>query len=537
MSTKSLEEFIDNHFEQTHKRLSQVATVVRKTSQKGRKGKGMGKKSVSGSAVSQSQQQHSSTEFYTPMAKAKASAKRKIRSFDADTDPDEDQEFTDVDTDPDEDPEFPDSQDHDNYENDDNDNDDDDNDDNDDNDVFMDADADLPQLTQCNDKDEILSVLSSWLGEMNTQMRHTFQERFDEAMEQFKAEVQDSKNSADSTDSVIATDSTEIIRSLTSQGKAIDDIQKENKELQSRCRVLEGRLTRAEREIEELREDSLMQQARSMRDNIKFFNIPEPEDEAANCESTVRTFLREEMKVQQHDLQQISFDRIHRTGRHINNKHRVIVAKVNPDGKHIIFQHIKYLDRAKRYGISDQLPRELEERKKRLLPEYKEAKKDKNKNVKWSVDKLVVDGKVKTVRKDKVMDVHLNTTKKAVTLQPTVRHSPTQTYQGHSFQGHSVSITEQDDIVPVLHAIYSDGRVARASHNIYAYRLKTTSGYIEHYEDDGEWGAGADLLDLLRSNNIENKLVCTTRWRGTNHLASARLSECVLKAAKGTLQL
>ena len=136
---------------------------------------------------------------------------------------------------------------------------------------------------------------------------------------------------------------------------------KENQELRNRCRVLEGRLSHAEREIRDLKEESLMQQTRSMRDNIQFFNIPEPEG-SENCEQTIRTFLHEETKVQKTDLQKISFERIHRTGRRIQNRNRTTVAKFYPDGRQIVSNHVKNLDKSKLYGISKQLPRELAER-------------------------------------------------------------------------------------------------------------------------------------------------------------------------------
>jgi hypothetical protein len=397
--------------------------------------------------------------------------------------------------------------------------------------TYVELDAALPQLDQCGDhklRDEILGVLSSWLGQMNNDLQHSFEQRFHEAMTEILDRVGNGSEAQ-------AQDVPEIVTSLTYQGDAIDEIVNENKVLQNRCRVLEGRLERAEKEIKELKEESLMAQARSMRDNLKFFNIEEVR-EVENCEETIRDFLRSEMKIAPDDLKRIVFDRVHRVGNKLRNQNRVMVAKLNHEGKNIIFKHVKNLDRAKNYGISEQLPRELEERKKRLLPIYKEAKKE-NKNVKWSIDKLVVDGRVTAIEKDKVRDVHQNTTEKSIELQQSLRHSPTKSHQGHSFQGHSVSISEQDLIVPAIHAIYADARVARASHNIYAYRIKSGNSYLEHYEDDGEWGAGSKLLQLLRDNAIENKLVCTTCWDGSTHMLGRARSDRILNAAKETLQI
>ena len=207
----------------------------------------------------------------------------------------------------------------------------------------------------------------------------------------------------------------------------------------------------------------LMRKARSMRDNVKFCNIPEAGDERENCQNTISAFLKDEMRIPSSELMKIKFERIHRVGRRFQNHNRPIVGKVNPEGKSIIFQHTKNLDRAKNFRVADQLPRELEERKKRLMTDYKEAKQE-QKTVKWSVDKLVIDGHLKSIQ-DSVKNVNLDTTMKAVQLEKSVHHSVVHVHEGHSFKGHSVKIDEQDNIVPALHAIYSDGRVARASHN------------------------------------------------------------------------
>ena len=276
-----------------------------------------------------------------------------------------------------------------------------------------------------------------------------------------------------------------------------------------------------------------MEQARSMRDNVKFCNIPEKRGNQENCQDTIKAFMKDEMKITAGDMEKIKFERIHRVGRRFQNHNRPMIGKVNPEGKAIIFKHTKNLNRAKNYRVQDQLPRELEERKKRLVQNYKEAKQE-HKEVKWQADKLVINGKVKAIEKDRVKDININTTEVAAGMD--VRHTPPMTHNSSSFQGHSTAIQSQDDIVPALHAIYADSRVARANHNMYAYRIQTGSTVIEHYEDDREWGAGRQLLKLLKDHNITNKIVCVSRWNGASNLGRARFDH-ILKAAKLTLQI
>ena len=315
----------------------------------------------------------------------------------------------------------------------------------------------------------------------------------------------------------------------------IETLKEENKKLSNLLEVTIGRLTRTEKQLDDVKEEVLDLQARSMRDNLVFYNIDEsPRGPPENCGRTLSKFLRDEMKINDEDMEKIRFDRVHRMGAKGNGRKRPIVAKFNPsEGKNIVFRHIKHLDKSKKFGVNEQLPRELEERKRQLLPKFKDAKR-KDKKPKWSRDKLIVDNKVTKIEKDRVKDVNIDTSEAATNLK--VKRAPPKTYNNSTFRGHNVALTDQDDIVPALHAIYADTRVARATHNIYAYRIQSDSGAIEHYEDDGEWGAGRLLLQLLKDHNITNKLVCVTRWYGGTHLGNARFDH-IREAALATLQL
>ena len=189
-------------------------------------------------------------------------------------------------------------------------------------------------------------------------------------------------------------------------------------------------MSRAEKDIVHMREEQLMQEARSMRDNIVFYNIPESSQE--NVLQVVRDFLKTEMRIGDNEASKISFERVHRMGQKDRTGNRAIVAKVNNEGRQIIFRNARNLDRRKNYGVSEQLPRELAERKKQLLPQYKDARRNK-KDVKWAVDKLVVDGKVQAVKKDAINDINIDPTQKAVALQGTLKNSALHVHEGSSF--------------------------------------------------------------------------------------------------------
>ena len=71
-----------------------------------------------------------------------------------------------------------------------------------------------------------------------------------------------------------------------------------------------------------------------------------------------------------------------------------------------------------------------------------------------------------------------------------------------------------------------DKRIARATHNMLAYRFVDESGakgvVVSDNDDDGESGSGAKLAALLELTGASNVLVVVSRWFGGIHLGPAR---------------
>lgn len=101
----------------------------------------------------------------------------------------------------------------------------------------------------------------------------------------------------------------------------------------------------------------------------------------------------------------------------------------------------------------------------------------------------------------------------------------------------------------ISHLIASDKKVAAATHNISAWRIRpsdslsaksatgTASGIVQDSDDDGETAAGGRLLHLLQLMDVWNVVVVVTRWYGGVHLGPDRFRcinevgrEAVLKA-------
>ena len=182
-----------------------------------------------------------------------------------------------------------------------------------------------------------------------------------------------------------------------------------------------------------------------------YANIPEPEARE-NTEATLWNFLIKEMKISSENMKKIGFDWVHRTGQKVNGKPRLIIAKFNPSlGKELVLKHGKNLDKRKNFGVNVQLPRELEERRKQLLPKFRETRNN-QKPAKWSLDKLIIDNKVEKIERDTMRDINTITTEVAKDMK--IKRAPPMTHNKSSFQGHATVISSQDDIIPALHAIY-----------------------------------------------------------------------------------
>ena len=87
--------------------------------------------------------------------------------------------------------------------------------------------------------------------------------------------------------------------------------------------------------------------------------------------------------------------------------------------------------------------------------------------------------------------------------------------------------------------LLSNNKIARATHNMMAYRFKGFGGGIQFSDnsDDGEDGAGSKMASLLELGGWNDVLVVVSRWYGGIHLGPDRVSAfvCVLRARRPSL--
>ncbi|EFP86362.1 eIF2 kinase Gcn2p negative regulator [Puccinia graminis f. sp. tritici] len=90
------------------------------------------------------------------------------------------------------------------------------------------------------------------------------------------------------------------------------------------------------------------------------------------------------------------------------------------------------------------------------------------------------------------------------------------------FIGHAVALDNPKDVPRILQYLLKDKKIAKASHNMIAWRCLTNGSLHQDNDDDGESAAGSRMQHLLNILDVKNVFVCVSRWFGGVHLGSDR---------------
>ena len=107
------------------------------------------------------------------------------------------------------------------------------------------------------------------------------------------------------------------------------------------------------------------------------------------------------------------------------------------------------------------------------------------------------------------------------------------------FQGHTACVKSQEEVQQVLKKLYTNKKIAQATHNISAYRiyLPEKKSWLADCDDDGEDAGGGRLLHLLEILDVTDRVVVVSRWFGGVKLGPDRFklinnaARLVLKSA------
>jgi uncharacterized YigZ family protein len=108
--------------------------------------------------------------------------------------------------------------------------------------------------------------------------------------------------------------------------------------------------------------------------------------------------------------------------------------------------------------------------------------------------------------------------------------------EGSIFIATAVPVDSEEEVRSSIRKINKE--FFDATHLCFAFRIKTSDGEIERFNDAGEprGTAGTPILSAIQSENLSNVLVVVTRYFGGVKLGTGGLSRAYRQAAQGALQ-
>lgn len=225
-------------------------------------------------------------------------------------------------------------------------------------------------------------------------------------MEGILTEINEKLKKLDKLDSM-SDDIKDLKETVIANGISLEQTRKDLESVKKKVKNVQRSVKDVTRENLKLKEKMLEMTARSMRDNLIFSGIPEKKNE--NVEDVLKTFFINELGINKEIVQKISFLRVHRLGpvrlKKSSYSNAVVEDQAKPRAIIACFEHYRYREmvfglgpklKGKSYGINQQYPVEIVDRRKALLPIFKEEKKNKKEKgrVKLVADKLYIDGEI-----------------------------------------------------------------------------------------------------------------------------------------------
>ncbi|KAG0167180.1 hypothetical protein DFQ28_005676 [Apophysomyces sp. BC1034] len=117
---------------------------------------------------------------------------------------------------------------------------------------------------------------------------------------------------------------------------------------------------------------------------------------------------------------------------------------------------------------------------------------------------------------------------------PTIYSSESMIDRKSVFVAHVATVHSAAQVKAVIAKLMENKKIARATHNIMAYRIALPDGgMLQDNDDDGETAAGGRLMHLMQILDVENVVVVVSRWFGGIMLGADRfkdINNCARKA-------
>lgn len=308
------------------------------------------------------------------------------------------------------------------------------------------------------------------------------------------------------------------------QADEIQELKLDLKQCLNQVKFLSGVVTRQEQQIDMLTRRQTLAFQKSMSSNLVFAGIKETQGE--NVFQVVQAFIEQNLEISE----LIPLESAQRFGK---GKNRPILLELrHVRDKRKIFERVSKLKGQRNsdgdfYFVSEQLPEEFNENKRRindLITENKKKPTEEQMSMKVSRGTLLVNGTPynKAVQAPRVSEV-LHPTATIIHLSDELEyHSGKAEYMENSkFQGFAVAVKDHDDVNAAYYRIKL--KYPAATHISCAYRLPGNNGpQNQDFCDDGEHGAGRTMLNLLKSEKLMNIAIFMVRIYGGKNIGPAR---------------
>ncbi len=239
------------------------------------------------------------------------------------------------------------------------------------------------------------------------------------------------------------------------------------KSLSTRVHFLEGNQAKDQQSIRKLAQGQTDLVCRSMRNNIMIHNYPEDRNERPyHVPVIVRDFLINDLGMPEEQVDFLSIDRAHRSGKRKPNAPRSIVFNlIYTEDKDIIMSYSRNLSNS-RFKISSQYPPEIAEKRKALKNLMSEKYKNEPQKV-LKQDKLFVKGSevvLPEINPKLAPSGYDPTSVDFETDLPTVHESEEITVKGNAFYGFAARISNGEDAKMVLDGIKAKQTSRPANH-------------------------------------------------------------------------
>ena len=307
------------------------------------------------------------------------------------------------------------------------------------------------------------------------------------------------------------------------EDRRMKEIDTNNKQLDEKMTRLINAVSKQNVIIGEMQNKMERGEFRSMKQNLIINGIVEEENES--CSEKVRTFLKDEIKVEGDILIKVA----HRLGEGNGNRPMVVRFK-NQNDKSKIYSNVSNLSKKvntheEPFYINDQLPARMNEKRIWEREIFRRNKKSVISQLQMSFSKgnLIINGEVyrPNVAVPDCEKILKATTDDMKRWKQQKYISGKEISKGNCrFIGYTRATNSFEEIndaychMKILHGA--------ARHIVSVYRLAGDHPTMEGYTDDDEHGAGRKLLNAMRAAQIVNRVFFVARYYGGTNLGGIR---------------